>query len=157
MSKMLTHARKDIGLREIKGPATAPRLSKILAKYGAWWRDDETPWCGNIMAAWADECGHDYPKHYYRALAWATWGMPSGGPVLGAVAVLSRNGGGHVGMVSAISQDGLHVRLLGGNQGNAVSEAWFPVHRVSAYRVPYAARWASAPVLAVGNISKSEA
>ena len=28
------------------------------------------------------------------------------------------------------------VRLLGGNQGNAVSKAWFPLSRVPGYRVP---------------------
>lgn len=157
MTKMLDHARKDLGLREIKGPATAPRLSKILAKYGAWWRDDETPWCGTIMGAWADECGYDYPKHYYRALAWAAWGMPSNGPVLGAVAVLSRNGGGHVGLVTAISPGGRYIRLLGGNQSDAVTEAWFHAYRITAYRVPYAAEWVAAPVLEAGRMSTSEA
>jgi hypothetical protein len=28
------------------------------------------------------------------------------------------------------------VKLLGGNQGDAVSEAWFPMERVLGYRVP---------------------
>jgi uncharacterized protein (TIGR02594 family) len=154
----VTHALKDLGLREIKGPKNAPRITKLLAELGAWWGDDETPWCGVMVAGWFAECGLPYPKHYYRALAWADYGVMCPDPMYGAVAVLSRVGGGHVGLVTAMSADGRFVRLLGGNQGNAVSQAWFDTQkRPVIYRMPADVMMAKAPVLNVGNLSTSEA
>ena len=49
----ISEARKCIGLREIKGTKHNPTIIKWLDDMGkyskestAWWRDDETPWCG---------------------------------------------------------------------------------------------------------------
>ena len=159
----LTIARRDIGLREIKGPKHAGRIVQMLQRLGAWWRDDETPWCGVAVAAWMQAAGHAYPKHYYRALAWADWGLHLDRPRQGAIAVLTRKGGGHVGIVTGVSQDGGHVRLLGGNQNDAVNEAWFPAGRITAYRVPGEFRslpnrfLSPAEVARVGALSRSEA
>lgn len=155
----LTAARRDIGLREIKGPKHAGRIVQMLQRLGAWWRDDETPWCGVAVAAWLSETGHPIPKHYYRALAWADYGYEIRGPRDGAIAVLTRKGGGHVALVTGMSQNGAHVRLLGGNQGDAVSEAWFPASRVTAYRVPHDVSLLPVPatIAKVGAMSKSEA
>ena len=158
MTNYLEHARKDIGLREIKGPKHAPRISKLLARLGAWWSDDDTPWCGVILAGWFAECGLPYPKHYYRALAWAEYGAGTPVPMLGAIAVLKRVGGGHVGLVTAVSKEGRYVRLLGGNQGDAVSEVWFDTSaRPMVYRMPPGVMLSKAPVLNVGSMSVSEA
>lgn len=153
----LTAARRDIGLREIKGPKHAGRIVKMLQRLGAWWRDDETPWCGVAMAAWMAEAGYSYPKHYYRALAWSEWGRPTPGPMHGAVAVLKREGGGHVGIVTGVSPDGRHVRLLGGNQNDAVNEAWFAARRIVAYRGPRDENLSTAIKAPAGTMSKSEA
>ena len=153
----LTAARRDIGLREIKGPKHAGRIVRMLQGLGAWWRDDETPWCGVAMAAWMSEAGYAYPTHYYRALAWAEWGRPLLGPWQGAVAVLTRTGGGHVGIVTGVTANGRRVRLLGGNQNDAVNEAWFPIERVTAFRAPPGVELGRAVVAPPGTMSKSEA
>ena len=154
----LTIARRDIGLREIKGPKHAGRIVQMLQKLGAWWRDDETPWCGVAVGAWLTAAGLPIPKHYYRALAWGDYGQPCpGGPAHGAIAVLTRKGGGHVGLVTGITPNGMHVRLLGGNQNDAVNETWFPASRITAYRLPVGARWIAAPVAPLGALSTSEA
>lgn len=155
--KYLTIARSDFGLREIKGPKHANRISGWLHKLGAWWRDDETPWCGVALAGWLSESGLKYPKDYYRALSWAEYGIACNGPKLGAIAVLQRKGGGHVGIVTGVNESGSHVRLIGGNQGDSVSEAWFDVSRIIAYRRPESIPIGNAPIAAIGNISKSEA
>lgn len=152
----LTAARRDIGLREIKGPKHAGRIVQMLARLGAWWRDDETPWCGVAVASWLSETGHPIPKHYYRALAWADYGAPQLGPLHGAIAVLSRKGGGHVGLVTGITRDGKHVRLLGGNQNDAVNEAWFPASRVTAYRLPVGVPLIPPTFALLGAMSTSE-
>src|SRR5687768_1344129 len=45
-------ARRDLGLAEVPGAETAPKIKQWLADLGAWWRDDETPWCGVAVGAW---------------------------------------------------------------------------------------------------------
>ena len=153
----LTIARRDIGLREIKGPKHAGRIVQMLQKLGAWWRDDETPWCGVAVGAWLTAAGLPIPKHYYRALAWADYGMPCPRPMQGAIAVLTRKGGGHVGIVTGVTRDGSHVRLLGGNQNDAVNETWFPAHRITTYRMPAGVPRNPATVAPLGALSTSEA
>ena len=58
------------------------------------------------------------------ALSWENWGREIDEPRLGAIAVFSRNGGGHVGFL--IQDLGSKVRVLGGNQSNTVKELNFP-------------------------------
>lgn len=149
-------ARKDIGLREIKGPQHAPRISAMLRKVDAWWRDDETPWCGVALAAWFEEAGLPYPKAYYRALSWLDYGKAAG-MQYGAIAVLKRKGGGHVGIVTGMTHTGSHVRLLGGNQNDMVCEMWFPIDRIAAFRLPLGAIDIPTPIATLGRLSKSEA
>lgn len=154
--KHLAIARRSIGVREIKGPKHEPRIVEWLERLGAWWRDDETPWCGVALAAWMQEAGLPYPKTYYRALAWSDYGK-SCGIQHGAIAVLTRKGGGHVGLVTGVSHDMEFVRLLGGNQGDCVCEAWFPVSRVTEFRMPEGVDWGYTPLAKVGEMSRGEA
>jgi uncharacterized protein (TIGR02594 family) len=131
----LVIAEKYLGLREIPGAPTAPVIAAWLQQLGAWWSDDETPWCGVAMAAWMREAGFQPPTAWYRAKAWATWGISLSGPVVGCVVVFTRKGGGHVGLV--VGQDpGGKLMVLGGNQGDAVSVAAFDPVRAIAYRWP---------------------
>jgi len=131
----LTIAEKYIGLREIPGAPTAPTIAAWLQRLGAWWNDDETPWCGVAMAAWMQEAGFKPPAAWYRAKAWATWGIPLSKPVTGCVVVFTRQGGGHVGLAVGQDSEG-RLMVLGGNQGNAVRVAAFDMGRVVAYRWP---------------------
>lgn len=128
-------ARQDVGLREIPGAATAPKIARWLADLKAWWRDDETPWCGTACAAWMRAAGQDIPKHWYRAKAWADWGQPLQYPAHGCIVVFERQGGGHVGLVVGEDSAG-RLLVLGGNQGDAVNVRAFPRDRVIAHRWP---------------------
>lgn len=131
----LVLARQDIGLREVKGAQTAPKIAGWLQRLGAWWRDDETPWCGTAVAAWMQACNIDPPKAWYRAKAWAEWGSKITNPVPGCVVVFDRAGGGHVGLVVGKTPDN-RLLVMGGNQGDAVSIVPFDRSRVIAYRWP---------------------
>lgn len=130
----VTEARAHIGLREIAGAPTAPVIAGWLQQLGAWWRDDETPWCGTFVAHCMRAAGHQPPKAWYRAKAWADWGQPVA-PCRGAVVVFERQGGGHVGILVGKSPEGL-LLVLGGNQGNAVNVMPFQLARAIAYRWP---------------------
>jgi uncharacterized protein (TIGR02594 family) len=135
--RWLQRARQDIGLREIPGKQHAPTIVRWLTELGAWWRDDETPWCGVAVAAWMRDCGLPIPKHWYRAKDWLNWGAPLDYAIPGCVVVFGRNGGGHVGLCVGQTAD-LPPRLLilGGNQGNEVNVRAFPRERVIGYRWP---------------------
>lgn len=131
----LTIARQDIGIAETPGKETTPAIRRWLIKLGAWWRDDETAWCGVAVAHWMREAGAPIPKHCYRARAWLDWGTALTQPTLGCVVVFERRGGGHVGLV--VGQDVLdNLLVLGGNQGDKVSIARFSPDRVLGYRWP---------------------
>lgn len=155
--KYIQIARRYLGLREIKGPQHNSVIVGWLRRLRAWWADDETPWCGVAMAAWMSEAGLPYPKAYYRAMAWKEYGIPCAVPALGAIAVLTRPGGGHVGIVTGVSRDRTKIRMIGGNQGDMVSESWFDAGRVAAYRLPPGGVAFPAPIASVGAMSSSEA
>lgn len=131
-------ARGYLGTAEIPGPEHNPTIQQWLIGLRAWWRDDETPWCGAFVARCLQEHEIELPKHWYRARAWLDWGAPLAAPALGAIAVFER--GPHTGHVNFIvgrdARGALHG--LGGNQGNRVSIAPFAASRVLGYRWPRA-------------------
>lgn len=131
----LIEAEHWLGQREIPGAQTAPFIAGWLQKLGAWWRDDETPWCGTFVGAMVSACGIKPSKHWYRAKDWLNWGLDLTGPAVGAVVVFERSGGGHVGFITGRDTLG-RLLVLGGNQGNSVSIAPFDHARVVGYRWP---------------------
>lgn len=132
----LAVGRAHIGTIEYAGPAHNKKILGWLAKLGAWWRDDETPWCGVYTAACLTTAQRiAIPKMYMRAKAWLDWGVRLQAPRLGCVVVFERKGGGHVGFVVGKDKAG-NLLVLGGNQGNAVNIRPFAVSRVLGYRWP---------------------
>ncbi len=128
----------------------------MLAKVNGLWLKGQ-PWCGSFMAYVMQQCAIPYPKDYYRAKAWGSWGITCG-PVLGAVVIFERVGGGHVGILTGQDSNGL-LRVLGGNQNDMVRESWFKPERVVAFRWPLARadKMIPAPVVPTGELSRSEA
>jgi uncharacterized protein (TIGR02594 family) len=69
------------------------------------------------------------------AASFAHYGTRVNGPEVGAIAVMSRRGGGHVGIVSGVDSAGNPI-VISGNNLNSVREAVYPRSRVYAYVVP---------------------
>jgi uncharacterized protein (TIGR02594 family) len=128
-------ARSFLGKREVPGAPTAPFIADWLQRLNAWWRDDETPWCGTAVAAWMLASKIEPAKAWYRAKDWLNWGSTIASPVVGAVVVFARDGGGHVGLIVGKDRIG-RLMVIGGNQGNAVSIAPFEPGRALGYRWP---------------------
>jgi len=128
-------ARKQIGVREIKGQKTSVKIANWLLSLRAWWKDDETPWCGVFVAHCIKTAGLAIPKNWFRAKEWLNWGQVITQPTYGAVVVFDRVGGGHVGFVVGKDKNG-NILVLGGNQGDAVNIKAFAVNRVAGYRWP---------------------
>lgn len=121
---------KFVGLAEIPGKKHNPTIVNWLKKLKAWWAEDETPWCGTFIGHCIDAAGLPLPQHWYRAKAWADYGIKvskTGVIPFGAICVKSRVGGGHVFLAVAKSADGTVIYGLGGNQGNKVSIVPFPL------------------------------
>lgn len=157
MNKITETARKYLGIREVKGPNTHPTIQGWLIKLGAWYRDDEAPWCGTFCAAVMAETGYSYPKMYMRALDWAAWGYKCTQPIEGCVAVKTRKGGGHVTIVIGRDRHG-NLLCLGGNQGDAVSIVKYQDKDFVAFRAARLPSYVPLPVLTdTGETAGSEA
>ncbi|MCP2041454.1 uncharacterized protein (TIGR02594 family) [Neisseria sp. HSC-16F19] len=161
----VAEARRHIGLAEVPGKQHNPVIVQWLMALKAWWRDDETPWCGTFVAHCCRVAGRTVPQHWYRALAWTDAGMRLSKPAYGCVVVFGRKGGGHVGFVVGQTESG-DLLVLGGNQGNQVSVARFPRARALAYvwpgvagrrAVPDQRRYALPVLKHTGGYSRNEA
>jgi len=158
----LDRARAYIGVTETPGKETTPTIAGWLLGLKAWWRDDETPWCGVFVAQCMKESGVALPAAWFRARGWLDWGVPIFAPMVGCVVVFERTGGGHVGLVLGRDTAG-RLLVLGGNQGNHVGIAPFDPGRVLGYRWPVGVTMAKVaanlPVLASNGAptSRSEA
>ena len=69
------------------------------------------------------------------ASSFAHYGQRVSGPQIGAIAVMGRRGGGHVGVVSGIDASGNPI-VVSGNHGHRVGESVYPRGRIYAYVMP---------------------
>ena len=132
-------ARSKLGEHEIPGPAANPDILEFLASTtldGPDKETDETPWCSAFVNWCVEQAGFRGTDSAW-ARSWLKWGREPAteDEWKGCIVVLSRGANsGHVGFMEDWNDD--QVKLLAGNQGDAVSEAWFPIDRVLGYRVP---------------------
>lgn len=131
----VTEALRYEGVTEVKGKKHNQTIVNWLVKLNAWWKEDETPWCGVFTARIMQVVKLKYPETYMRALAWNDWGVKLDKPALGCIVTFTRSGGGHVGFVVGKDKNG-NLMVLGGNQGDQVNIKPFATSRVSAYRWP---------------------
>lgn len=129
----VAEARKHIGLKEIKGNKHNPTILSWIANLGGWFKDDETPWCGTFIAECLRVSGRAYPKHWYRALAYESYGTKLPKAAYGCIGVMSRTGGGHVTFIVGETEDGKYLVGLGGNQSDAVNLMKFDKSRFTAF------------------------
>ncbi len=90
-------------------------------------------WCGAFMDMVLKKTGHQGGGNL--AKAYARYGTRVSGPQVGAIAVMGRRGGGHVGVVSGIDPNGNPI-IVSGNHNHTVAESVYPRSRISAYVVP---------------------
>lgn len=135
------------GIREVAGPTSHPQILAWLKRTEKLWPSD-TPvddsryaWCGvfvgNMLLDDITAGSTDRPKppaYFQGAKRWEAWGkaVSMKNAQRGDVVVLRRPGGAHVAIVSGITPGGLKV--IGGNQGDTISIAEYPWHKVIAVR-----------------------
>lgn len=156
--RWLVTAESYKGLREIPGPKHNPTIIRWLEKLNAWWRNDESAWCGVFVAHCMQVAGLPYPSLYMRAKAWSDYGSLLRRDRLapGAILVFDRKGGGHVGFY--VGEDAGFYYVLGGNQGNAVNVMKLGKTRLLASRWPKGEPVMGKPIQMTGGvISTNEA
>ena len=127
-----------LGLEQWPGAAHNPTIVAMFADKGhSWVQDDETPWCAAFVGSVLAQLGLPHTGKL-NARSYLDWGegvdLQDAQP--GDVVVLWRISPsawqGHVGFFAGI--DGDRVILRGGNQGNRVSDARYPISRVLGVR-----------------------
>jgi uncharacterized protein (TIGR02594 family) len=126
----VARAEMSRGVSGIPGPRNNPRIVMYHATTKGGAAPDETAWCSSFVNFCVEQTGlHGTDSKV--ALSWheQNWGDDvTAGPQTGDVVVFRRDGprssGGHVGFWLGQSED--KIRILGGNQGNAISIANFP-------------------------------
>lgn len=157
----LAEARALLGTREVVGPGDNPVIMEWAARHGIWYPDDDTPWCGLFVA----HCmaigspNESRPENPLGARNWLEFGVPAGAEE-GAIAVFwrthpTKSWHGHVAFVTGQSSDA--IRVIGGNQSNAVTETWLSRDRVLGFRKPDGTILSDAPRASTGALSTNEA
>lgn len=110
------------------------------ASYAALFTGDEIAWCG-CAVAWAMSDNDIEPvfgptdtDKWMWAQAWLDWGVPCP-PILGAVMIFTRSGGGHVTLLEEITSSG-DFKCRGGNQSDTVNTQVFDASTLLGARWP---------------------
>tara|TARA_B100001109_G_scaffold248148_1_gene238662 strand:- start:3741 stop:4331 length:591 start_codon:yes stop_codon:yes gene_type:complete len=138
MSKLLTLAMQELGVKEISGPEDNPTIVNYAKESGFdWVNDDETPWC-SIFVNWCAKKANLKGTNKANARSWLTIGSAVDFPELGDVVVYWRGSvdswQGHVGFFIGYDQSGDRIYTLGGNQGNQVSITAYPASKLLGFR-----------------------
>ena len=91
-------------------------------------------WCARFMNMVLEKTGH-HGTGSDMASSFASYGQRISGPQVGAIAVMGRRGGGHVGIITGIDASGNPI-MISGNNGNRVREAPVSRGRIYAYVMP---------------------
>lgn len=135
MPRWLDLAKAEIGTKEAPGYANNPVVQKYYEDAGAGKLPDSVPWCAAFVGAMLKRAGVS-PSGYLAARSYLTWGQKLSRPIPGAIVVFSR-GNAWQGHVAFFDRDnGNSLRVVGGNQGDAVTYANYPKSRVLGYRWP---------------------
>ena len=90
-------------------------------------------WCGAFMDKVLKDAG--LPGGGNLALGYLHYGHRVAGPQVGAIAVMGRRRGGHVGVVSGLDPNGNPI-IVSGNHNRTVAESVYPRGRIIAYVMP---------------------
>lgn len=127
-----------LGVKEVVGKGSNPIIIQWAKRAKGWiagfFTDDDIPWCALFVNACLDEAGIK-GTNSLAARSFQEWGQPCG-PMIGAVLVFQRLGGGHVGFY--VGETAEWYRVRGGNQGNKVSDTWIAKGRLIGMRWPTA-------------------
>lgn len=130
-------AKGEIGVREIEGGKSNPRVMEYFKKVGhSWVKDDSTAWCAAYVG-WCLEMAGIKSTRKLNARSYLKLGTEVKTPQKGDIVILWRvkknSAYGHVAFFEGFTPDG-NLLLLGGNQSNEVNISEYPISRLLGYR-----------------------
>lgn len=138
MPKWYDLAKKEIGVKEIVGIRDNPRVLQYYKDAGhPWVQHDEVAWCAAFANSMLIRAGLKGTGKL-TARSFLEWGVELSRPKLGCIVVFKRGNSswqGHVGFYAGETRT--HIRVLGGNQSNAVNIKLIPKSKFLGYRWPY--------------------
>lgn len=136
--KWLALAREEIGLKEVTGGKHNPNIVRMFEEIGQpQFKDDETAWCAAFVGAMLERAGIRSSRSA-AARSYMNWGRPIDKPVPGCIVVFWRGKKdgwqGHVGFY--VGETAKMIKVLSGNQSNAVNVSNYSKDQLLGYRMP---------------------
>lgn len=125
-------ARRELGQKEFM-PGDNPRIVEYHQSTWLHANEDSVSWCAAFVSWSIEQCGI-LSARSPRAKDYLTYGIKLEKPKLGCICVFSRDGGGHVGFYLGETED--KIKLLGGNQADAVCISYYSKVNLLGYRWP---------------------
>lgn len=129
-------ARRELGTREVSGAGNNPTVIDYFADAAhPQIKQDAVPWCAAFVGAMLKRAGKT-PSGSLMARSYLDWGKALSEPRLGCVVVFKRGKppSGHVAFY--LGHTSAYVRVLGGNQSDAVTIQNYRKDAVLGYRWP---------------------
>lgn len=139
-SDPVTYALTFYGVEEaFTNGKSNPLVVSFFKDFADWVTNSKTTaWCSAYVNSIAASCGYQYTGKL-NARSWLNIGnIVNSNPKVGDVVIFWRNKKdgweGHVGFFISYSPDKKYINVLGGNQGNKVTIAPYPVERLLGIR-----------------------
>lgn len=127
-------AESELGVKEVPGSGDNPRIVAYHQTTTLKATQDSVPWCSSFVNWCIEQAGYKGTKSA-AARSWLGYGEGCGEFIPnGAIVVMKRKGGGHVGF--KVGEDQFHVHVLGGNQADEVNIRKYAHTQVLDYRLP---------------------
>jgi len=120
----MKEAKRHLGMHEIKH---AHILADWQKELNCSWLGVNPAWCGIYVAKCLKMAGVKYPKEFFRAASYRTFGTQLTRPAYGCLAIKTRKGGNHVCFVVGKTKQNKLV-CLGGNQSNSVCYVTYDIN-----------------------------
>ena len=136
-------AKNELGVTEIKGEKHNKRVLEYLNTTTlptSLKSQDETAWC-SAFTNWTMKQNNLTGTNSAQAVSWRNWGITTGKPIYGSIAVLSYGlnaagfESGHVGYVVGKTSSG-NIVILGGYQAQSVSYSTKAPGKIQSYVYP---------------------
>jgi uncharacterized protein (TIGR02594 family) len=134
----------ELGVKEIEGTGSNPRIEQYHAETSIGKSDDSVPWCSSFACFCVERAHIASPKNP-AARSWLKWGRAIEEPVKGCIVVLKRGTQawqGHVGfyageeLTEAGGEPTGYILLLSGNSRNMVRIGRYKKADILGYRMP---------------------
>lgn len=138
MKNLLNIAMAEVGVEEIPGPESNPKILQYAKESGILnYTSDEMAWC-SVFINWAAHKAGLERTNSPAARSWLRVGIPVTDPEPGDLVIFWRESRdswkGHVGIFTGYSNNNSRIYCLGGNQGDEVSITAKPFDRILGYR-----------------------